>query len=72
MIFGQNEWEIEEAFYINKRGIDPEKAHLFVILRWMAHGDFRPLAAAIWEGGEGGALDDAILATLRSSSTRID
>jgi hypothetical protein len=64
MIWGHNEWEIEEAFYTNKRGIDPEKAHLFVILRWMYHGDFRPLAAAIWEGGEGGAIDDAILATL--------
>jgi hypothetical protein len=33
MIGEHNEWDIEEAFYINKRGIDPEKAHLFVILR---------------------------------------
>jgi hypothetical protein len=56
MIGGHNEWEIEEAFYTNKRGIDPEKAHIFVILRWMYHGDFRPLAAAIREGG---AIDDA-------------
>ena len=59
MIGEHNEWE--EAFYINKRGIDPEKAHLFVILRWMTHGDFRPLAAAIREGG---AIDDAILGAL--------
>jgi hypothetical protein len=61
MIGEHNEWDIEEAFYINKRGIDPEKAHLFVILRWMTHGDFRPLAAAIREGG---AIDDAMLGAL--------
>jgi hypothetical protein len=41
-------WGDEIAFYI-KRGIDPDKARIVTILRWMWHGDFRPLAAAIWE-----------------------
>lgn len=59
MIGEHNEWEIEEWFYANKCGIDPETAHIFVILRWMSHGDFRPLAAAIRKPGD---IDDAILA----------
>jgi hypothetical protein len=41
-------WGDEIAFYI-KGGIDPDKARIVTILRWMWHGDFRPLAAAIWE-----------------------
>jgi len=61
MIGGHNEWEIEEGFHTNKCGFDPEKARIWVILRWMLFGDFRPLAAAIREGG---AIDDAILGML--------
>src|SRR5262249_35459200 len=57
-IDGINLWEIEIAFYTNKRGIDPEKARTFTILRWMYLGDFRPLAAAI---DEGHVLDFAVL-----------
>jgi hypothetical protein len=44
----RNWWYDEITFYI-ERGIDPEKARIFTILRWMWHGDFRPLAAAIVE-----------------------
>jgi hypothetical protein len=57
-ITGQNLWDIEEAFYINHRGVDPEKARIFVILRWLSLGDLRPLAAAIDEGHQ---LDQAVL-----------
>jgi hypothetical protein len=64
MIGEHNEWDIEVAFYVNECGVDLEKARAFVILRWMCNGDFKPLAAAIWEGGPGGNLDDAVLATL--------
>lgn len=42
-----NLWEDETAFYITQLGTDPEKARIMTILRWMWHGDFRPLAAAI-------------------------
>lgn len=51
-------WDIETAFYANKRGVDPANARIFTILRWMYHGDFRPLAAAI---NDGAVLDEAIL-----------
>jgi hypothetical protein len=54
-------WEVEEAFYTNHRGVDPDKAHVFVVLRWMVNGDYRPLAAAI-RAGE--TMDDAWLAIL--------
>ncbi len=64
MIDGENEWDVEVTFYVNKCGIDREKAHAFVIMRWMYHGDFRPLAAAIWEGGEGVIILDAVLIML--------
>ena len=64
MIGGHNEWDLEAWFYVNRRGIDREEARIFVILRWMWHGDFRPLAAAIWEGGEGAVLHDVILCQL--------
>lgn len=53
-----NWWDIEIAFYVEKRGIDFDKARTFTILRWMYHGDFRPLASAIQEGQ---ALDQAVL-----------
>jgi hypothetical protein len=54
-------WEIEEAFLVNRKGIDPDKAHVFVVLRWMALGDYRPLAAAIRAMD---VMDDAWLALL--------
>jgi hypothetical protein len=50
-------WEIEAAFYINHRGFDPDKARTLVVYRWMWHGDFRPLAAAIWASE---VLDQAV------------
>ncbi len=53
-------WDDEIALHI-KRGIDPEKARIFTIMRWMYHGDFRPLAEAIRDGQ---VLDDAILGLL--------
>lgn len=45
-----NWWNNEIAFYIEKRGLDPEEARIVTILRWTYHGDFRPLAEAIDEG----------------------
>jgi hypothetical protein len=57
MIEGHWPWEVEIAFFTEKRGIDPEKARIFTVLRWMYHGDFRPLA---WSINEGHALDEAI------------
>jgi hypothetical protein len=51
-------WDVEVAFYTNKRGIDHDKARTFTIIRWMYHGDLRPLAAAI---AEGFTLDQAVL-----------
>jgi hypothetical protein len=44
-----NWWNDEIAFYIEKSGVDPEEARIITILRWMYHGDFRPLAEAISE-----------------------
>jgi hypothetical protein len=57
-IAGEYLWDIEEAFYVNKRGFDPEKARTFVILHWLWRGDLHPLAAAISEGHQ---LDQAVL-----------
>jgi hypothetical protein len=57
-ISGQYLWDIEEAFYINHRRINPDNARTFVILRWLWHGDLRPLVAAIDEGRR---LDQAVL-----------
>jgi hypothetical protein len=59
-IGGNDPWDIEIAYWLKKGGddLDPDKARIFTILRWMYHGDFRPLAAAIHEGY---ALDEAIL-----------
>lgn len=51
-------WDIEIAFYINHRGIDPDKARTFTIIRWMWLGDLRPLEAAIVERH---SLDQAVL-----------
>ena len=52
------EWEIEITLYTELSGIDPEKARTLTIFRWMYHGDFRPLAAAI---SEGHVLSEAVL-----------
>jgi hypothetical protein len=51
-------WDIEIAYYVNKLGVDPEKARTVVILQWLWHGDLRPLEAAIAEGHE---LDQGVL-----------
>jgi ABC-type Fe3+-hydroxamate transport system substrate-binding protein len=45
-----NWWNEEIAFYIEKRGLDPEEARIVTILRWTYYGDFRPLAEAIRVG----------------------
>jgi hypothetical protein len=51
-------WEIEVDFYTNKCGLDSDKARTFMMLRWLYHGDLRPLEAAIVEGHE---IDRAVL-----------
>jgi len=51
-------WEIEIAYYIEKKGADPEIARAFTVLRWMALGDLRPLAHEI---DAGRTLDQAVL-----------
>jgi hypothetical protein len=43
-------WDIEAEFYVNKHGIDPDKARAVAMFRWLWHGDLRPLEAAISEG----------------------
>src|SRR5262245_25411859 len=50
-ISGCNPWEMEIAFYKSK-GIDPEKARTVTTMKWMYHGDFRPLAWSIDQGHE--------------------
>ena len=54
----QQWWDVEIAFYVNKREIDPGTARTFTILRWMNCGDLRPLEASIVEGYE---IDKAVL-----------
>jgi hypothetical protein len=44
---GHDPWEWEVAYYRDKRGMDPDKARIFVIIRWAYEGDLRPLRAAI-------------------------
>jgi hypothetical protein len=51
-------WPSVEVQYLIDKGNDPETARTFVILRWMLHGDLRPLVAAIDEGQK---LDKAVL-----------
>lgn len=60
-IGGHDPWDIEVAYWINHRGADPDIANTWVIIRWMWHGDLRPLAAAIREGQ---ALDQGVLNVL--------
>jgi hypothetical protein len=54
-------WDVETEFYINERGEDPDTARTVVILRWMWHGNFKPLIAAIDAGHN---LDKAVLNAL--------
>jgi hypothetical protein len=56
-----DEWEAEFAFYVNHKGFDHDKALTWVILRWLWHGDLRPLSWAIWQGY---GLDEAVLNAL--------
>ena len=60
-IGGQNLWDIEWAYNVEHRRINPDNARTFVILRWLCLGDLRPLAAAI---DEGHLLDEAVLNVL--------
>jgi hypothetical protein len=54
-------WDFEIAFYIEKMGLEPHKARTITLLRWLHHGDLRPLAAVITEGHE---IDQAVLNAL--------
>jgi hypothetical protein len=54
-------WDVETEFFIKERDCDPHMARTIVILRWMGHGDFRPLIAAIDAGHN---LDKAVLNAL--------
>jgi hypothetical protein len=47
---GRAWWDVEIEFHIKERGVDPDKARMAVIIRWMMHGDFRPLIDAIDRG----------------------
>ncbi len=49
-IDGHVPWNVEVEYWINNKGINPNKARTFVIIRWMYHGDLRPLVAAIRGG----------------------
>jgi len=61
MIDGLELWDIEAEFYIRKRGLDPDEARTLVIVRWMLHGNFDPLIAAIAAEQE---LDEVVLGLL--------
>jgi hypothetical protein len=63
---GHDPWEIEISIWIKERGVSPEKARVFTILRWMYNEDLRPLVAAIWKGD---VIDEAVLNCL---ATMID
>ena len=54
-------WEIEVAFHTDNLGLDPDEARTFTILRWLYHGDLRPLQAAIVEGRK---IDGAVFVFL--------
>jgi hypothetical protein len=54
-------WDYEIAFYIKKMGLEPHKARTITLLRWLHHGNLRPLAAVIAEGHE---IDQAVLNAL--------
>jgi len=58
---GRAWWDVETEFFIKEGGNTPHMARTFVILRWMGHGDFRPLIAAIDAGHN---LDKAVLNAL--------
>jgi hypothetical protein len=52
-------WEVEIAHSI-EQGCAPDVARAFTIIRWVYHGDLRPLADAI----KAGSLHDAVLGFL--------
>jgi hypothetical protein len=58
---GRAWWDVEIEFYIKERGVDPDKARMAVILRWMMHGNFKPLIAAIDRGHN---IDKPVLTVL--------
>ena len=43
-------WDFEIAFYIEKMGLEPHKARTITLLRWLRHGDLRPLASGHHRG----------------------
>ena len=53
-------WEVDIAVHTQK-GIDPNKALTVTILRWLWHGDFRPL---VWAIRKGFVIDEAVLSLL--------
>jgi hypothetical protein len=57
---GRAWWDVETEFYIKERGVDPDKARMAVIIRWMMHGNFKPLIAAI----DRGHIDRPVLTVL--------
>jgi hypothetical protein len=51
-------WEIETEFLVSECGVDPDTARTWMMLRWLCHGDLRPLEAAMVKRQE---LDQAVL-----------
>jgi len=55
-------WEVEIEYLVQRRGVPRDRAWTFIIMWRMAHGDFRPLSAAI---AHGRPLDGAVLGVLQ-------
>ena len=56
-------WDTEAQLHINEFGMDLATARTVVIVRWMLHGNFKPLIAAINAGHN---LDKVVLNMLAS------
>ena len=56
-------WDTEAQLHINEFGMDLATARTVVIVRWMLHGNFKPLIAAIHAGHN---LDKVVLHMLAS------
>ena len=56
-------WDTEAQLYINEFGMNLATARTVVIVRWMLHGNFKPLIAAINAGDN---LDKVVLNMLAS------
>ena len=56
-------WDTEAQLHINEFGMDLATARTVVIVRWMLHGNFKPLIAAINAGDN---LDKVVLNMLAS------